>query len=72
MSGGYYAKPSLYTVGEGNNEAYILFYSQAQYPALAAAELASLPNTSPDISTLRYFNSSTYCSAGGNTYYRNS
>ena len=49
ISGSYYAKPSLYTVGEGVNETYILFYAQAQYEALAAAELAPLPTTSPDI-----------------------
>ena len=49
MSGGYYAKPSLYTVGQGIYETYILFYPQAQYSALVTAELASLPVTSPDI-----------------------
>jgi hypothetical protein len=49
LSTGYYAKPSLYTVGEGVNESYILFYSQAEYTALAEAEVASIPTTSPDI-----------------------
>ena len=45
----YYAKHSLYTVGEGTEETYILFISQAQYSTLAQAQIASLPLPSSDI-----------------------
>jgi hypothetical protein len=49
MSGSWYAKPSLYTVGEGVNETYILFYAQSQYSSKILAEGAGLPTPSPDI-----------------------
>ena len=49
LTAGYYAKHSLYTVGEAINETYILFYSQAEYSTLISAVNASLPTTSQDI-----------------------
>jgi hypothetical protein len=49
LTTGYYAKHSLYTVGDGTEEKYILFISQAEYANLSAAQLAGLPSVSTDI-----------------------
>ena len=49
LTSGYYAKHSLYTVGQGIYETYILFISQSQYSTLLLAQQAGLPSTSPDI-----------------------
>ena len=48
LTTGYYAKHSIYCLGDSTNdfdsEAYFLVYSQAQYSALTLAEQGSLPN----------------------------
>lgn len=43
LTASYYAKHSLYVVGQGSKEKYLLVYSQAQYASLVIAEGASLP-----------------------------
>ena len=49
LATGYYAKHSLYTVGDGINETYIMFISQAEYDSLASVQTAPLPIPSSDI-----------------------
>lgn len=43
LSPAFYAKHSLYLVGDGANERYMLVYGQAQFSAIAVAEQAELP-----------------------------
>lgn len=50
LSAGFYAKHSLYALGDGGGDKYYLVYSQNQYASLAAAEVAGLPTVPPYIS----------------------
>lgn len=43
ITAGFFVKHSLYVVGDGVNEKYLLVYAQAQYSSLVLAEPAALP-----------------------------
>lgn len=58
LSTGYYAKHSLYVVGDGVNEKYYLVYSQNQYSTLLLAQQSGIPTPPP------YFNGSVSLIAG--------
>ena len=58
MTSGYYAKHSLYVVGDGNDEKYLLVYAQNQYATLLEAQTANIP-TPPS-----YFNDGVALIAG--------
>jgi hypothetical protein len=44
LSASYYAKHSMYVVGDGLNEKYMLVYAQNQYNSLLSAQQANIPN----------------------------
>jgi len=43
LTAGYYAKHTLYAVGDSGSDTYFLVYSQDEYPSIAEATLAPLP-----------------------------